>query len=45
MTEWKFVLAAYTVVFGTLAVYWWRVESAIHALERQAGERPADPRW
>ena len=44
MNHWTFVLAAYALVFGVLAAYWWRVESGIRALERGAETRLAGTR-
>jgi hypothetical protein len=44
MNHWTFVLAAYVLVFGILAAYWWRVESGIRALERGVEPRPAGER-
>jgi HAMP domain-containing protein len=41
MGHWTFVLGAYVLVFGTLLVYWWRVERGIRALERPAEDHPA----
>ena len=39
MNHWTFVLAAYALVFGVLAAYWWHVESGIRALQRGAETR------
>lgn len=44
MSHWPFVLGAYALVFGTLFVYWWRVERAIRALEGGAADRPVEAR-
>ena len=44
MGHWTFVLGAYVLVFGVLVTYWWRVESGIRALEREAESRPAGGR-
>jgi hypothetical protein len=44
MGHWGYVLAAYTLVFGVLLVYWWRVESAIRTLERGGASHPAGAR-
>jgi len=38
------VLGAYVLVFGVLVTYWWRVESGIRMLEREAKSRPAGGR-
>jgi hypothetical protein len=44
MGNWPFVLAAYTLVFGVLVAYWWRVECRIRVLERVVKSRPPGPR-
>lgn len=44
MGHWGFVLAAYSLVFGVLLAYWWRVESGIRALERGEQTRRAGAR-
>jgi hypothetical protein len=44
MDHWRFVLAAYALVFGVLLVYWWRVESGIRTLEVAAASRPSSER-
>ncbi|HEY7138463.1 MAG TPA: hypothetical protein VIE44_00010 [Methylomirabilota bacterium] len=44
MGHWSFVLAAYVLVFGVLLAYWWRVESGIRTLERDAEGRPSGGR-
>jgi hypothetical protein len=44
MGHWAFVLAAYVLVFGVLLAYWWRVESGIRTLEREAADRAAGGR-
>jgi hypothetical protein len=41
MGHWRFVLAAYGLVFGVLLVYWRRVERGIKALERPTSGPPA----
>lgn len=37
-----FVLGAYVLVFGVLVTYWWRVESGIRTLAREAQRRLAE---
>jgi hypothetical protein len=44
MGHWTFVLGAYVLVFGVLVTYWWRVESGIRVLEREAASHPAGGR-
>jgi hypothetical protein len=44
MGHWTFVLGAYLLVFGVLVTYWWRVESGIRMLEREADSRTAGGR-